>query len=78
MEWVKTINNAIEYMENHLIDDITLGDYHQQAFLHFHSERKCQKSRIWPYRCYACCSSNRRKNVLYTESKPVKRYWIIA
>lgn len=26
MDWVKTINNAIAYMENHLNDDIMLAD----------------------------------------------------
>ena len=26
MDWVKTINNAIAYMENHLTDDITPAD----------------------------------------------------
>ena len=26
MNWVKTINDAIEYMENHLTDEITLAD----------------------------------------------------
>ena len=26
MDWIKTINNAIEYMEDHLTDRITLED----------------------------------------------------
>ena len=26
MNWIKTINDAIEYMENHLTDEITLAD----------------------------------------------------
>ena len=26
MNWVKTINDAIEYMEGHLTDEITLAD----------------------------------------------------
>ena len=26
MNWIKTVNDAIEYMENHLTDEITLAD----------------------------------------------------
>ena len=26
MDWIRTINNAIEYMEDHLTDEITLAD----------------------------------------------------
>ena len=26
MNWIKTINDAIEYMENHLTEEITLAD----------------------------------------------------
>lgn len=40
MEWVKTINNAIEYMENHLTDDITLGDIAESVYISaFHFQR---------------------------------------
>ena len=40
MEWVKTINNAIEYMENHLTDDITLGDIAESVSISaFHFQR---------------------------------------
>lgn len=39
MDWVKTINNAIAYMENHLTDDITLSDIAKSVNIsafHFH------------------------------------------
>lgn len=40
MEWVKTINNAIEYMENHLTDDITLGNIAESVHISvFHFQR---------------------------------------
>lgn len=40
MEWVKTINNAIAYMENHLTDDITLGDIAESVYISaFHFQR---------------------------------------
>ena len=40
MEWVKTINSAIEYMENHLTDDITLGDIAESVSISaFHFQR---------------------------------------
>ena len=40
MEWVKTINNAIEYMENHLTDDITLSDIAESVYISaFHFQR---------------------------------------
>ena len=40
MDWVRTINNAIEYMENHLTDDITLADIARNVHLSaFHFQR---------------------------------------
>lgn len=39
MDWVKTINNAIAYMENHLTDDVTLADIAKSVNIsafHFH------------------------------------------
>ena len=39
MDWIRTINNAIEYMEDHLTDKITLGDISNNVNLsvfHFH------------------------------------------
>ena len=40
MEWVKTINNAIEYMENHLTDEIALGDIAESVSISaFHFQR---------------------------------------
>lgn len=40
MEWVRSINNAIEYMENHLTDDITLGDIAESVHISaFHFQR---------------------------------------
>ena len=40
MDWVRTINNAIEYMENHLTDEITLADIARNVHLSaFHFQR---------------------------------------
>lgn len=40
MEWVKTINNAIAYMENHLTEDITLSDIAESVYISaFHFQR---------------------------------------
>ena len=40
MDWVRTINNAIEYMESHLTDDITLADIAKHVNLSaFHFQR---------------------------------------
>lgn len=40
MDWVKTINNAIAYMENHLTDDITLADIAKSVNISaFHFQR---------------------------------------
>ena len=40
MDWVRTINNAIEYMENHLTDEITLADIARNVHLSaFHFRR---------------------------------------
>lgn len=40
MEWVRSINDAIEYMENHLADDITLGDIAESVHISaFHFQR---------------------------------------
>lgn len=40
MDWVKTINNAIAYMENHLTNDITLADMAKSVNLSaFHFQR---------------------------------------
>ncbi|MBR2824426.1 MAG: helix-turn-helix transcriptional regulator [Clostridia bacterium] len=40
MDWVRTINNAIEYMENHLTDEITLADIAKHVNLSaFHFQR---------------------------------------
>ena len=40
MDWVRTINNAIEYMENHLADDIALADIARNVHLSaFHFQR---------------------------------------
>ena len=40
MDWVRTINNAIEYMENHLTDGITLADTAKHVNLSaFHFQR---------------------------------------
>ena len=40
MDWVRTINNAIEYMENHLADEITLADIARNVHLSaFHFQR---------------------------------------
>ena len=40
MDWVKTINNAIAYMENHLTDDITLADMAKSVNISaFHFQR---------------------------------------
>ena len=40
MEWVKTINNAIAYMEDHLTDDITLGNIAESVNISvFHFQR---------------------------------------
>ena len=40
MEWVKAINNAIEYMENHLTENITLNDIAESVYISaFHFQR---------------------------------------
>ena len=40
MDWIKTINNAIEYMEDHLTDDISLADIAKSVHLSaFHFQR---------------------------------------
>ena len=40
MDWIKTINNAIGYMEDHLTDDIALADIAKSVDLSaFHSQR---------------------------------------
>ena len=40
MDWVKTVNHAIDYMENHLTDEITLADIARDAHLSaFHFQR---------------------------------------
>lgn len=40
MDWVKTINNAIAYMENHLTEDITLTDIAKSVSISaFHFQR---------------------------------------
>ena len=40
MDWVRTINNAVEYMENHLTDEITLADIARNVHLSaFHFQR---------------------------------------
>ena len=40
MDWVRTINNAIEYMENHLTEEITLADIAKHVNLSaFHFQR---------------------------------------
>lgn len=40
MEWVKAINNAIAYMENHLTEDITLSDIVESVSISaFHFQR---------------------------------------
>ena len=40
MDWVKTVNHAIDYMENHLTDEITLADIAKDAHLSaFHFQR---------------------------------------
>ena len=40
MNWVKTINDAIEYMENHLTDEIALADIAKHVNLSaFHFQR---------------------------------------
>ena len=40
MDWIRTINNAIEYMEKHLTDEITLADTARYANLSaFHFQR---------------------------------------
>ena len=40
MDWIRTINNAIEYMEKHLTDDITLADIARHVYLSaFHFQR---------------------------------------
>ncbi|MBQ2657495.1 MAG: AraC family transcriptional regulator [Erysipelotrichaceae bacterium] len=40
MDWINTINNAIEYMENHLCDEITLADIAKSVNLSpFHFQR---------------------------------------
>ena len=40
MNWVKTINDAIGYMENHLTDEITLADIAKNVNLSaFHFQR---------------------------------------
>ena len=40
MDWIRTINNAIEYMEDHLTDEITLADIARHINLSaFHFQR---------------------------------------
>jgi AraC family transcriptional regulator len=40
MNWIKTINDAIEYMENHLRDEIALADIAEHVNLSaFHFQR---------------------------------------
>ena len=40
MDWIKTINNAIAYMEDHLTDDIALADIAKSVDLSaFHFQR---------------------------------------
>ena len=40
MDWIRTINNAIEYMENHLTEEITLADIARHVHLSaFHFQR---------------------------------------
>ena len=40
MDWIRTINNAIEYMEGHLTDEITLADIAKHVNLSaFHFQR---------------------------------------
>ncbi len=40
MDWTKTVNHAIDYMENHLTDEITLADIAKDAHLSaFHFQR---------------------------------------
>ena len=40
MDWVKTVNHAIDYMENHLTEEITLADIAKDAHLSaFHFQR---------------------------------------
>ena len=40
MDWIRTINNAIEYMEDHLTDEITLADIAKHVNLSaFHFQR---------------------------------------
>jgi len=33
MDWIKIISNAIRYMENHLTDELNIGDVSDQAFV---------------------------------------------
>ena len=40
MDWIRTVNNAIEYMEGHLMDEITLADIAKHVNLSaFHFQR---------------------------------------
>lgn len=40
MEWVRAINNAIAYMEDHLTEEITLGDIAENVYISaFHFQR---------------------------------------
>ena len=40
MDWIRTVNNAIEYMEGHLTDEITLADIAKHVNLSaFHFQR---------------------------------------
>ena len=40
MEWVRAINNAIEYMEEHLTEELTLGDVAESVYISaFHFQR---------------------------------------
>ena len=40
MDWIRTINNAIEYMESHLTEEITLADIARHVNLSaFHFQR---------------------------------------
>ena len=51
MDWIRTINNAIEYMEDHLTDKITLGDISKNVNLSvFHFQRAFSMLRKCPRR----------------------------
>lgn len=56
MDWVRTINNAIDYMETHLTEDVTLSEiagavylsvfHFQRAFLHWFLSRSGRRVRM--------------------------------